>query len=94
MKLKQDTIGIGHNLKRLREQTGLSQSQFTRELQLNGVPISCDIYKKMEQNRYNIRICELMVMKQIFDVSYDEFFKDLVVDTTVSTPQPTTLHHQ
>lgn len=77
MKLKQDVIGIGQNLKRLREDLGLSQSQFTRELQLLGVSISCDIYKKMEQNRYNIRIYELMAMKQIFGVSYDEFFVGL-----------------
>lgn len=84
MKLKQDTIGIGHNLKRLREHIGLSQSQFTRELQLKGVSISYDIYKKMEQNRYNIRICELMVMKQIFDVSYDEFFRDLTMSNSFS----------
>lgn len=77
MKLKQDTIGIGPNLKRLREQSGYTQSQFTRELQLHGLSISCDIYKKMEQNRYNIRVYELAVMKQLFNVSYDEFFKDL-----------------
>ncbi len=80
MKLKQDKIGIGQNLKRLRIQHGLSQSQFTRELQLLGISISCDIYKKMEQNRYNIRICELMAMQHIFNVSYDEFFKDLTRD--------------
>ena len=40
MKLKQDTLGIGRNLKRLREGMGLSQAQFTRLLQLNGVSIS------------------------------------------------------
>ena len=84
MKLKQDTLGIGHNLKRLREGMGLSQSQFTRLLQLNGVSISCDVYKKMEQNRYNIRIYELMVMKQLFDVNYDEFFRDLSLDGITS----------
>lgn len=77
MRLKQDIIGIGHNLQRLRNDLGLSQSQFTRLLQLNGVSISLDIYKKMEQNHYNIRIYDLLVMKQLFNVSFDEFFKDL-----------------
>lgn len=80
MKLKQDTIGIGQNIKRLREQTGFSQSQFTRELQLQGISISYDIYKKMEQNRYNIRIYELIAMKQLLNVSYDEFFQGLSMD--------------
>ena len=80
MKLKQDTIGIGHNLRRLRKQSGLSQSQFTRELQLSGVSISYDIYKKMEQNRYNIRISELIAMKQILNVDYSEFFEGLTLE--------------
>ncbi|MCI8566909.1 MAG: helix-turn-helix transcriptional regulator [Lachnospiraceae bacterium] len=80
MKLKQDTIGIGQNLKRLRKRLGLSQSQFTRELQLLGISISYDIYKKMEQNRYNIRIYELIAMKQILNVDYDEFFVGLALD--------------
>jgi len=77
MKLKQDIIGIGHNLKRLRKKAGFSQSQFTRELQLLGISISCDIYKKMEQNRYNIRVSELIAMQHILNTSYDEFFQDL-----------------
>ena len=38
----------------------------------------------MEQNRYNIRIYELMVMKQLFDVNYDEFFRDLSLDGITS----------
>ena len=80
MKLKQDNIGIGQNLKRLRKRLGLSQSQFTRELQLLGISISYDIYKKMEQNRYNIRIYELIAMKQILNVDYDEFFVGLALD--------------
>lgn len=80
MKLKQDTIGIDQNIKRLREQAGFSQSQFTRELQLQGISISYDIYKKMEQNRYNIRIYELIAMKQLLNVSYDEFFQGLSMD--------------
>lgn len=80
MKLKQDAIGIGINLQRLRKNLGLSQSQFAHLLQLRGLSISTDIYKKMEQNRYNIRICELMIMKELFDVSYDEFFTGLSLD--------------
>lgn len=80
MKLKQDKLGIGQNIKQLRERTGLSQAQFTRELQLLGIDISYDIYKKMEQNRYNIRISELAAMKQILNVSYDAFFEGVSLD--------------
>lgn len=80
MKLKQDKMGIGHNLKHLREQSGFSQAQFTRELQLLGIRITCDIYKKMEQNRYNIRIYELLAMKHVLNVHFDDFFVGLTMD--------------
>lgn len=77
MKLKQDSIGIGQNLQHLRKLAGYSQSQFARELQLLGLNVTCDIYKKMEQNRYNIRVYELLAMKEILKVNFDDFFKNL-----------------
>ena len=80
MKLKQDKIGIGNNLRRLRKNMGLSQSQCVAQLQLMGAVISLDMYKKMEVNKYNIRISELMMMKKLFQVDYNEFFKDLSLD--------------
>lgn len=80
MKVRQDKLGIGNNIKELRLKAGYSQSKLVVELQLLGIDISCDVYKKIEQNRYNIRICELVALKQIFNVSYDEFFKDLYLE--------------
>ena len=77
MKIKQDPVGIGPNLKRLRQKAGYSQSQFVKLLQQMSLPISIDIYKKMEQNRYNIRINELIAMKEILDVDFNELFRDL-----------------
>lgn len=81
-KIKQVPVGIGQNLKRLRQKAGYSQSRFAELLRLEGLPVSNDIYKKMEQNRYSIRVNELMAMKEIFNVDYDEFFKDLAAEKT------------
>lgn len=80
MKIKQDGIGIGKNLKRLRKGAGYSQSKLVIELQLLGIDISCDIYKKMERNKYNIRVCELIALQQIYKVSFDEFFRDIEIN--------------
>jgi len=85
MKLKQDTIGIGHNLKYLRKIAGFSQSQLARELHLLGFcHISVDIYKKMEQNKYNIRISELIAIRKVLntriDMNYNDFFADISID--------------
>lgn len=77
MKLKQSPIGIRHNIKELRLKAGYSQSELVRELQLLGLNISYDMYKKIEQNKYNIRITELIGLKYILGVSYEEFFKGL-----------------
>lgn len=87
MKIKQSPVGIGQNLKRLRLKAGYSQSQFVKQLQLKSLPVSVDIYKKMEQNRYNIRVSELMAIKEILDVNYDEFFKDLHCKNTDHTAE-------
>lgn len=84
MKLKQDKIGIGCNLRRLRKQLGMTQSQFVVKMQLKGATISLDMYKKMEANRYNIRIYDLMIMKDLLGVDYNEFFKGLSLDSTES----------
>ena len=79
MKLRQNRLGIGQNIKRLRLNAGYSQSQLVLKLQLLGVDISYDVYKKIEQNKYNIEVNELIALKYIFNVSYDEFFKDLII---------------
>ena len=81
MKLKQDKIGIGCNLRRLRKNIGLSQSQFVIQLQLRGSTISLDMYKKMENNAYNIRIYDLLIMKDFLQVDFNEFFKGLSIQS-------------
>lgn len=54
MKLKQEPIGIGQNLRKLRQDAGYSQSQVAALLCERGVYMTTDIYKKIEQNKYNI----------------------------------------
>lgn len=74
MKLKQSHYKIGQNIKRLRLQSGLSQSQLVLKLQLLGLDISYDVYKKIEQNKYNIDIALLVTLHSVYNISYDEFF--------------------
>ena len=69
MKLKQEPIGIGQNLRKLR------QSQVAALLCERGVYMTTDIYKKIEQNKYNIRISELNALKELYQVGYGELFQ-------------------
>ena len=81
MKLKQSTMCIGQNFKRLRLQAGYSQSQMVTQLQLAGVNISYDIYKKIEQNRYNVDIEILVTFHDLLHVTYDDIFQGLSVNS-------------
>lgn len=79
MKLKQTSMTIGQNLKRIRLQAGYSQSQLVTLLQLSGVNITYDIYKKLEQNKYNIEIEILVAIHDLLHVSYDDIFFGLSI---------------
>lgn len=76
MKLKQD-ISIGINLKRLRKNQNLSQEAVAGKMQLYGCSISRDIYAQMETGKYSIRISELLVLKEIYDCEFKDFFLNL-----------------
>lgn len=70
-------ISIGKNLHRLRKQAGLSQEQVAVKLQVMGLPVSREIISQMELGRYSIRVSVLIALKQIYGVSYEEFFQGL-----------------
>lgn len=74
-------MNIGQNIQRLRKKAGLTQDQVIAKLQLRGVNISKSSYAKIETNRMNIRISELVILKEILRVpSFDCFFENLSPD--------------
>lgn len=75
-KLKQD-LSIGDNLRRLRKQAGLSQGQVAAKLQVLGLPMSREIVSQMEHGRYSIRVSVLVALKDLYHVSYEDFFRGL-----------------
>ena len=72
-------IHIGENLQRLRKIKGLSQDDMVVKLALKGRTMSRSSYAHIEQGIRNIFVSDLILFKEIFDVSYDEFFKGLIV---------------
>lgn len=75
-KLKQD-ISIGENLRELRRTANLSQEQVAAQLQVIGLPVSREILSQMELGKYSIRISVLLALKNIYNVSIEDFFKGL-----------------
>lgn len=72
-KIIQD-IKLGNNIRSLRKQSGLTQESVVAYLQLKGLSTSRSSYSQIECGTYNIRVAELAALKELFDVSYDDFF--------------------
>ena len=75
-KLRPD-LDIGNNISALRRSAKLTQDQTVAQLQIMGIKISKSTYAKIETNRMNIKVSELIALKQIFDVNFDAFFENL-----------------
>lgn len=68
---------FGARIRELRRAVHMTQEQVAARLQLRGLDISRSIYSQIECGIHNIRVEELIALKQIFHVSYDAFFVPL-----------------
>jgi len=73
-KLRPD-LDIGRSIGALRHAAGLTQDQTVAKLQIMGIEISKSSYAKIETNRMNIKVSELVALKHIFNVDYNDFFE-------------------
>lgn len=70
-------MDIGHNIQQLRKGRGMTQDQVVAKLQLLGLSISKSTYAKLETNRMNIKVSELVALREIFQAEYQDFFAGL-----------------
>lgn len=75
-KLRPD-MDIGQNIQCLRKKSGLTQDQTIAQLQLLGIEISKSTYAKIETNRMNIKVSELIALCKIFHANISDFFEGL-----------------
>ena len=75
-KLRRDR-NMGANLRKLREEHGLSQEKLCAELQRRHCDIGRSAYQKYEDGRLNIRISVLLELKKLYNCTYDDFFEGL-----------------
>ncbi|NLD20217.1 MAG: helix-turn-helix transcriptional regulator [Clostridiales bacterium] len=67
------------NLIRLRGKSELSQYELVEKMQLLGSSMSRSTYSKIELGLGNIKVSDLVALKEIYGVDYDDFFKDVDV---------------
>ena len=75
-KIRRDR-NMGANLRRLRNDAGLSQEKLCAELQRRGCDIGRTTYAKYEAGELNIRASIIIELRKIYKCSYDEFFAGL-----------------
>lgn len=75
-KIRRDR-NMGDNLRRLRDDKGISQEKLCAELQCRGCDIARSCYAKYEAGELNIRASVIIELRKFYNCSYDEFFKGL-----------------
>lgn len=73
-------IPLGENIKAVRTRRKMTQMEVVAQLQLMGSSISRSTLANIETGRRNIKARDLKLLKNIFDVEYDEFFKEQEVE--------------
>ena len=65
---------IGNNIRKLREKSGMTQDTLSAKLQINGCDITRSAVAKIEVGQRHLYPDEILLIKKILNVSYDEIF--------------------
>ncbi|MBP0956759.1 MAG: helix-turn-helix transcriptional regulator [Oscillospiraceae bacterium] len=74
---KKIETAVGNNVRLLREKSGFTQEQLAAKLQLNGCDITRSAVAKIEVGQRHLYPDEIILIKKILSVQYDDFFKGL-----------------
>ena len=75
-KIKQDKIRIGANIRRIRKEAGLGQTELANRLQLDGVDMTRQTLVKIERGIQHISASQLRAIRDILQTSYEELLKE------------------
>ncbi|EGO8404618.1 helix-turn-helix domain-containing protein [Enterococcus faecalis] len=67
---------IGSNIRRIRLEKGIGQTELVKQLQLMNVGITRETLVKIESGKQHIKLRQLQGIKNVLDVCYD-----LILDT-------------
>jgi DNA-binding XRE family transcriptional regulator len=71
-------MDIGKNIQAIRYANKLTQDQVVAKLNLMGISMSKSTYAKLETNRMNIKVSELVALAKIFHTDINAFFSGLL----------------
>ncbi len=74
-RIKQDSIRIGENIRRIRKEQKLGQTELSVKLQLMGIDITRESLVKIERGIQHIYASQLRAIKEALNTTYDELLK-------------------
>lgn len=74
-KIKQDEIFIDKNIRRIRKEKGIRQTEMVALLQLENVMITREALVKIERGIQHIQATQLRAIKNVLETTYDELLK-------------------
>lgn len=63
---------IGSNIRRLRKEKGIGQTELVKQMQLKDIEISRETLVKIEGGHQHIKLDQLRSIKSLLQVNYDE----------------------
>lgn len=75
-KVKQDGIPIGENIRRVRLEKKIKQTEMVALLQLKDVTMTRETLVKIERGIQHIKAIQLKAIRDVLDVPYEELFRE------------------
>ena len=74
-KIKQDEIHIGQNIRRIRLEKGVGQTELVRRLQLKGISMTRETLVKIERETQHIQAVQLRGIRDALNTTYDDLLQ-------------------
>lgn len=74
-KIKQTSGNIGENIRKIRLEAGIKQTELVALLQLHGVNMTRETLVKIERGIHHISVEQLRAIRDCLNTTYDELLK-------------------
>lgn len=71
-----DKICIGENIRRIRKEKGIGQTELVRMVQLMGIDMTRETLVKIERGIQHIKASQFKAIKEALQTTYDELLKE------------------
>lgn len=76
-RIKQNAdIPIGKNIRKIRKNKGLGQTELIQKIQLKGIPMTRETLVKIERGIQHIYAYQLKVIRDVLETTYDELLEE------------------